>query len=154
MNCDLMVQYIKFVADRLLLELECPKVRLSSLCIIYYFYVQNLVVTDLLSFIFMHRFKTEVSLLFVFGSSFLILLCFLSSHCFFLFGICLSLSYLPSFSVLMLPFSSLRPSYNLIAAFLYSHCCLSSVADPGSGMGFFSVPQCCGSGMFIPDPGS
>jgi len=26
MNCDLMVQYIKFVADRLLLELECPKV--------------------------------------------------------------------------------------------------------------------------------
>merc|ERR1712012_1134543 len=26
MNCDLMVQYIKFVADRLLIELECPKV--------------------------------------------------------------------------------------------------------------------------------
>jgi len=26
MNCDLMVQYIKFVADRLLVELECPKV--------------------------------------------------------------------------------------------------------------------------------
>jgi len=26
MNCDLMVQYIKFVADRLLLELECEKV--------------------------------------------------------------------------------------------------------------------------------
>ena len=23
MNCDLMVQYIKFVADRLLVELEC-----------------------------------------------------------------------------------------------------------------------------------
>merc|ERR1739847_65917 len=26
MNCDLMVQYIKFVADRLLVELECEKV--------------------------------------------------------------------------------------------------------------------------------
>merc|ERR1711937_122874 len=26
MNCDLMVQYIKFVADRLRVELECPKV--------------------------------------------------------------------------------------------------------------------------------
>lgn len=26
MNCDLMVQYIKFVADRLLVELECPKI--------------------------------------------------------------------------------------------------------------------------------
>ena len=29
MNCDLMVQYIKFVADRLLVELECEKVSVS-----------------------------------------------------------------------------------------------------------------------------
>lgn len=28
MNCDLMKQYIEFVADRLLVELDCPKVRL------------------------------------------------------------------------------------------------------------------------------
>ena len=26
MNCDLMVQYIKFVADRLLVELDCEKI--------------------------------------------------------------------------------------------------------------------------------
>lgn len=26
MNCDLMKQYIEFVADRLLVELNCPKV--------------------------------------------------------------------------------------------------------------------------------
>ena len=26
MNCDLMKQYIEFVADRLLVELECPKI--------------------------------------------------------------------------------------------------------------------------------
>jgi ribonucleoside-diphosphate reductase subunit M2 len=26
MNCDLMKQYIEFVADRLLVELDCPKV--------------------------------------------------------------------------------------------------------------------------------
>ena len=31
MNCDLMVQYIKFVADRLLVELECEKVILETL---------------------------------------------------------------------------------------------------------------------------
>merc|ERR1711992_349042 len=30
MNCDLMVQYIKFVADRLLVELECDKVYKTS----------------------------------------------------------------------------------------------------------------------------
>jgi len=30
MNCDLMVQYIKFVADRLLVELECEKVYKTS----------------------------------------------------------------------------------------------------------------------------
>ena len=31
MNCDLMVQYIKFVADRLLVELECEKVCIHDL---------------------------------------------------------------------------------------------------------------------------
>ena len=31
MNCDLMVQYIKYVADRLLMELSCDKVGWSIL---------------------------------------------------------------------------------------------------------------------------
>ena len=32
MNCQLMKRYIEFVADRLLVELSCPKVSTGSLC--------------------------------------------------------------------------------------------------------------------------
>ena len=43
MNCDLMVQYIKFVADRLLVELECPKVRykVGSTLILHFIDIGN-----------------------------------------------------------------------------------------------------------------
>ena len=38
MNCDLMKQYIEFVADRLLLELQCEKVGCLLLLLFFFFF--------------------------------------------------------------------------------------------------------------------
>ncbi len=95
-----------------------------------------------LSFKIMHLFKTEVYYLSglsfsFFFVSFLLIASFSSVFC-------LSLSYLLSFSVIMLPFSSLRLSSHVIVAFLSSHCCLSlsSILPFSLFFVFLFAPHC------------